>query len=93
MEQVSIVCFDLKKCDFAQRTAIQRRLRGYTDYSNKGNYNYKRKGLLNEIPHLRLNKGVIAVETKNKRKITTLLKNNKASYKILNFYTPRQVLH
>lgn len=93
MQEISIVYFDLRKCSTAQRTAIQRRLKGYKDYSNKGNYNYKRKGVLHEIPHLKLNKGVICVESKNKRKITSLLKKENASYKILNFYTDKQVLH
>ncbi|HLD19564.1 MAG TPA: hypothetical protein VJB90_06180 [Candidatus Nanoarchaeia archaeon] len=93
MKEVSIVCFDLRKCDAAQKTAIQRKLKGYNDHSNKGNYTYKRGGVLHEVPHLRLNRGVICVESKNKRKITSLLRNGKASYKILNFYTNKQVLH
>lgn len=93
MKEISIVCFDLKKCSTAQRTAIQRKLKGYKDYSNKGNYTYKRKGVLHEVPHLRLNKGVICVGSKDKRKITSLLRRSKASYKVLNFYTDKEVLH
>ena len=93
MQKISIVCFDLRKCSIAQKTAIQRRLKGYKDYSNKGNYTYKRKGVLHEVPNLKLNKGVICVESKNKRKITSLLRKGNASYKILNFYTDKQVLH
>ena len=93
MEEISIICLDLKRCNSAQRTAIQRGLKGYIDYSNKGSHTYKRKGILDEIPHLKLNKGVICVEPNNKRKITSILRKNKASYKILNFYTTKQVLH
>lgn len=31
------------------------RLYGYTDYSQGGRYAYKRKGLLSDIPHIRIN--------------------------------------
>jgi hypothetical protein len=93
MKEVSIICLDLKQCAESQRTAIQRGLSGYIDYSNKGAYKYKRKGILDEISHLRLNKGVIVVEPKNKKRVTTLLKKNNATYKILNLYSSKQVLH
>jgi len=93
MKEISIICLNFKKCNSAQKTAIQRALKGYIDHSNKGTHIYKRKGLLNEIPNSILNKGVIAVESKDKKKIVSILKKNNASCKILNFYTPKKILH
>jgi len=75
MKEVSIVSFKLKKCIDSQKTAIQRALKGYIDHSNKGSHIYKRKGILENTPHLTLNKGVILIDTKNKIKLTKILAN------------------
>lgn len=44
---------------------VTRRIYGYKDASNRGQYIYQREGLLTAIPHSRLGKGVFMVDTKN----------------------------
>jgi hypothetical protein len=54
-------------------SALVKRLYGQSTSSQGGKYRYRRKGLLDEIPSVRLIRGVIIVEKKNKKKILELL--------------------
>lgn len=49
-------------------SALVKRLYGQNTSSQGGKYRYRRKGLLDEIPSVRLIRGVIIVEKKNKKK-------------------------
>ena len=91
MKEVSIISFKLKKCNLAQRTAIQRALKGYIDYSNKGSHRYKREGELNQIPHKILNNGVIMLNKKDKLKITSILRKNKAEVRIIDLFSKKNL--
>ncbi|MEA2079010.1 MAG: hypothetical protein U9P00_03980 [Pseudomonadota bacterium] len=55
-------------------SALVKRLYGQNTSSQGGKYRYRRKGLLDEISSVRLIRGVIIVEKKNKKKILELLK-------------------
>ena len=59
----TLITYDLPcaKMTQAEITAFHRRLYGYTDYSNHGKYQYERKGLLSEIPHLNPSRSVIII--------------------------------
>jgi|SRR3989344_8434636 len=92
MKEVSIVSFKLKKCIDSQKTAIQRALKGYIDHSNKGSHIYKRKGILENTPHLTLNKGVILIDTKNKIKLTKILKDNNAKFDTYDLFSNKPLL-
>lgn len=46
---------DPKKMGQKKLNKICRKLYGYTDYSNKKKYTYRREGLLDRIPHIHLN--------------------------------------
>ena len=54
-------------------SALVKKLYGQSTSSQGGKYRYRRKGLLDEIPSVRLIRGVIIVEKKNKKKILELL--------------------
>lgn len=54
-------------------SALVKRLYGQNTSSQGGKYRYRRKGLLDEISSVRLIRGVIIVEKKNKKKILELL--------------------
>ena len=74
-----LVSYDLKKANINQKTLIQQTLYGYTDYSNHGQYKYKRKGLLNKYPNIKINRGVFIINANDRNKIIPLLKKNNAS--------------
>jgi hypothetical protein len=54
-------------------SALVKKLYGQSTSSQGGKYRYRRKGLLDEIPSIRLIRGVIIVEKRNKKKILDLL--------------------
>jgi len=92
MQEVCIISYQLNTCSSAQKTAIQRALNGHVDYSNNGIYTYKRKGLLEEMPHKIVGKGVILISPKDKKKVAFLLKKNKAGYKSLILTSKKKIL-
>ncbi|HIH98160.1 MAG TPA: hypothetical protein HA346_04045 [Thermoplasmata archaeon] len=55
-------------------------LYGYTDFSQRGRYRYKRRGVLSGVPHLRvpLTKATIIVELGEEGQVLELLKKFKA---------------
>ncbi|KXA92777.1 hypothetical protein AKJ64_02235 [candidate division MSBL1 archaeon SCGC-AAA259E17] len=59
---------------------ISRALNGYKDRSNHGEYTYKRKGLLEKIPHRKLTKNVILLKKQDHEKLTEILEKYKAEY-------------
>ena len=81
--KAQIISYTLEKANTNQRGIIQRALNGYKDYSNKGFYKYERKGLIDKITCIKLNRGVIIISEKDKRAIVSVLKKNKASVKII----------
>lgn len=76
-----IVSYNLKKSSINQKTTIQQVINGYKDYSNNGRYQYQRKGILNTIPSIKLNKGVFIIKFSDKDKILQVLRKNNASMK------------
>ena len=92
MQEVCVISYRLNECNSAQKTAVQRGLNGHLDYSNNGFYLYKRKGILKEIPNQKIAKGVIIISLKDKPKVISLLRNNKAWYKSLSLLTKKKIL-
>lgn len=80
----TIICYTLKKTTPTTRNKFKRELLGYTDHSNKGKYKYKRKGILQNIPHLRPIRSTIIIENKNKQKIIKFLQKYNAIYHTFN---------
>ena len=87
MKEISIIKYGMQNCNGQQKTAIKRAINGYNDYSNNGKYNYKRKGLLDEIPHTRISKGVILIDKRHKIKLLRPLKKYGASYTVINVFS------
>jgi len=71
----------------AKSVQLSRALNGYRDHSNKGRYVYTRQGLLDKIPHLQLQKGVLLLREKDTQKLIELLKKYGAEYYIAKLET------
>ena len=52
---------------------VVKRLRGQVTSSHGGKYVYRRKGLLDEVPHRRLIRGVVIVRTEDAGRVVRLL--------------------
>ncbi|PIZ53971.1 hypothetical protein COY26_00405 [Candidatus Woesearchaeota archaeon CG_4_10_14_0_2_um_filter_33_10] len=57
-----------------------RGLYGYKDYSNNGKYTYSRKGLLDDIPHVKLIRGLIIMDKKDSNKIIDFMNKSKVEF-------------
>lgn len=77
----NIVCYTAKKLTQIERNFLQRKLHGYTEFSNKGQYKYDREGFL-EKKGEKLIDGVILVEEKDTKELLRILKRAKAKYHI-----------
>ena len=73
MEKILLI-YDLKNKNNVEKTHIVRSLFGYTDKSNKGNYSYKREGLISKFKYEKLDKSVIVVNSADETEVKKILK-------------------
>jgi len=66
---------------------LSRALNGYKDLSNKGRYLYSRQGLLDKIPHLQLQKGVLLLREKDTQTLIEILQKYGAEYYVAKLET------
>jgi len=91
--KAKMICYDLSKLDQIKKVDVKRVLFGYTEYSNNAKYTYKRKGVLDDIPHFRPAKAVVIVESKYGNKVLKALKSNKAKCKVYNINVNKSMLN
>ncbi len=69
----SLIAFRLATYDKNRASELVKRLYGQRTSSHGGKYVYRRKGLLDEIPHVRLIRGVIIVRREDTGKVTRFM--------------------
>ena len=57
------------------RSLLQQRLHTHINYSQFGKYSYRRKGLLDKIPHIPLIRGVFIIREEDYRRVCSVLKD------------------
>ena len=80
--KAKLICYNLSKLKQSKKDKAKNYLWGYIDHSNYSRYTYKRKGLLDEIPYLKLAKAVIIVLEKDENNVTKIFKELKAKYSV-----------
>ncbi len=70
-----IIIYDTSDLTRAKRTSFGRKLYGYTDKSNNGQYEYYRPGLLDEIPSRKLIRGVVIIRREDTDRVINLMNN------------------
>ncbi len=88
-----LICYSLGKVNHDVRSAFKREFMGYIDKTNKGAYEYQRKGLLDDIPHIKPAKGVIIIRDKDSNKVKRLLRKYKAHLRLFNINIKQSTLH
>ena len=83
MKKISIIKYNLKGVSIVKKTLIHRALYGYVDHSNKGNYNYKRKGKLHNIKYTKLGNFLIMLDSKYVDELIPLFKRYKIKTNIM----------
>jgi len=81
--EAELISYTLEKASPRQKIALHRILYGYEDVSNKGAYQYQRKGLIDTIKGKKLNRGVFIIPRKHKTNIVSILRRNKATIKTI----------
>jgi len=75
-----IICYTLgSKPTPAQRNKFRKMFLGYLDHSCGGRYKYARKGLMSEIPHVKLVRSVFIVRKEDSKKVADFLEKNGAT--------------
>ena len=80
--KANLIVHDLSELDHYQKVLFNRIIYGYTDNSNNNAYQYKRKGILSQIPHLRLLKGALVIKKEDTNKIKHVLKKYGVKYEV-----------
>ena len=74
MTKKSLILYDLKNKKPNEKVDITRKLFGFKDESNNGNYSYERAGLLKNIKHEKWNKAVILINSMDEEKVVKILR-------------------
>jgi len=91
--KAKLISYDLSKLDQIKKVIVKRQLFGYTEYSNNSKYTYKRKGVLEEIPHIKVARAVIIVQNKDKNKVIKVVKGVKGKYTSFDIEIKGSLLH
>jgi len=75
-----ILVYGFNSINPKKRLEFNRKLYGYIDYSNNGQYTYFRKGLLNSNNYKKLAKGVILLD-KKPRGLNKLLNHYNSNFR------------
>ena len=76
----SIICYSLGNIKPKKRTKFNKELYGYIDKSNHSKYTYKREGLLEKIPNIKLARAVVVIRPSDEQEVIKVLKQIKAKY-------------
>jgi len=90
--KAKLIIYELSKLEQYHKVLVNRALFGFTDNSNKGSYLYKRGGVLSNIPHKRLIRGVIIVKDKDSNKVISVLHGYKIKPNVFNINVKSSVL-
>jgi len=66
--------------DQQKKVLAKRLLFGHTEYSNNSKYTYKREGLLEKIPNIKLARAVVVIRPSDEQEVIKVLKQIKAKY-------------
>lgn len=75
------VIYEFEKQERKDKEKKRRQVFGYKDGSNKGQYTYKRKGILTPLIIEKWGKSVIIIDRKNERKTVRTLNKNHISHR------------
>ena len=78
-----IICHTLgSEATAVKRNRFRKDFLGYIDHSNHGRFTYKRKGILDEIPHIKLIRSVVIIREEDRGKVVQCLERYGVKYYI-----------
>lgn len=91
--KAKLIIYELAKLKQYHKVLVNRALFGFTDNSNKGSYLYKRGGVLSNIPHIRLTRGVIIVRKVDGSRVISVLNSYKVKPNVFDIIVKQSMLH
>lgn len=79
--KAKLITYLMSKQPISVKNQLRKELIGHNDTSHKGKYKYRRKGLLDKIPHLKPSKNTIIAPLNESRQIIKLLNRHNAIIK------------
>jgi len=79
--KAEIITYETKNMTNSKRSIISKRLFGFKDRTNKSEYVYERKGILEPLPHIIITKKTFVARTKDVKKIKSIIKGLGANVK------------
>jgi hypothetical protein len=76
-----LITYSTKRLSSTERSILSKRINGYLDKSNKAKYTYKRKGLFNKLPHIKITNKAFIIRKQDFSLISKELKKNRAVLK------------
>lgn len=76
--EAKIITYSVNHLSIAQQNQLRKGLNGHNDTSHGGKYSYRRKGLLDDILHIKPNRSTIIAPKAEAKKIIQLLKKYNA---------------
>lgn len=77
-----IITYTTEGLNNTQKSIVSKAINGYTDKSNKSQYTYKRKGILQKVPHIKITDKTYIIPEKNYLKIKKQLETLNINTKI-----------
>jgi len=91
--KAKLISYDLSKVNQVGKVLVKRLLFGYTEYSNNAQYTYERKGILSDVPYLKLARAVIIVRNQDAQRVEKVIKSVNGKCKIFTIEVKSSVLH
>ena len=82
--KVKLITYSTENLGSTQRSIISKRISGYIDKSNNSRYTYRRKGLIEEIPNIKVTNKTFILKEKDFPAIKKELKKLGVKIKVWN---------
>lgn len=79
--KAKLFTYTTEKLNNSEKSLLSKKLNGYLDKSNKSQYKYHRKGILNNIKHIKISNNTFVIESKHWKTIKKELNNSNATIK------------
>jgi hypothetical protein len=76
-----LITYTTEKLNKSEKSTLSKRLYGYLDKSNNSQYTYQRKGLLDQIKHIKICNNTFIIDKKKYEQIKKELRKRKATIK------------
>ena len=91
--KAKLISYDLSKVNQIGKVLVKRQLFGYTEYSNNSKYTYERKGILSDVPYLKLARAVVIIRNQDAPKVEKIIKSVRGKCQTFTIEVKSSVLH